>query len=503
MIFALAVFAFIHAQVALSLQFKSQSIEQCSPLTFFIQARQHSAAALATTLTILPFASAPVIIPIPNPRATVNGRVFSAILPLAAGTRFIAVLEDSDGAPVLPVSDVMTILPASSSPAPTECLHDASDPGGKLRRFALLDRAFAQCGEFTLSFNATASGEAPAIRAYSPGGFSLALNQTSVDAFRGLATYQMAVAQGTEVVLLIDGGNGIRETSGRIKVTGGSSSADDCLAMQREAEADSAAASAFSPSQASHKAAIVGSAVGGGVAVLLILGVCLWLVLERQKRHRNHGAPFQASHMVRQTRPDIEKRPVPIPTFAFPPAPPPKDNGAPSTLFAPERAMHPDLSQAPKGNGSRLPAHPSRQQRAPTARYGSTSAASAFSESRDVAPRPADNPDRLSIDSADIESMLTMANLLVDDNSRGSRGRLLGADIAAPPAARGASGSALDGRTADNDRASAHSRGSVKPSGASGKSVGQESARANKRGSAWTTKYWRTTPTQSAVGIVR
>jgi hypothetical protein len=242
-----AVFLF-STRVVFSLQLSFTEAHQCEPFTFTIEGPLPQGQGRPTALSIIPFDSTPVVIPIPNPEAG-NGS-FTTILPYPAGTQFLASLEDGRGATVLPASQVLKVGQGEKDGSQS-CVK--ANPS-LVQHFTLLDKP-AQCQEFSISYNTSAVPRPPQIRAYIPQGLSIPLNQTSADLITGTARYTMAVAAGMNVVLFIDGENGIRETTelfiGQWRscvqghfathlfpslVAGNSVSTDECLGSQAETE---------------------------------------------------------------------------------------------------------------------------------------------------------------------------------------------------------------------------------------------------------------------------
>lgn len=209
---ALGVLFIISTQVVSSLAGLKPNftdVHQCESFTFTITGQKIESGKLPTSLSVIAFGSNPVVIPFPSPQL-VPGGTFSTFLPFSAGTRFVASLEDGSGENMIArVSDVMTVLPSQNG-NDNSCVDQNPNP---IRQFAVLEGSISQCDEFTLSYNTTVVPQAPRIRVYNPRGFSFSLNNTSEDPTTGTAKYLMNVSGGKEVVLLIDGGNGIRETT--------------------------------------------------------------------------------------------------------------------------------------------------------------------------------------------------------------------------------------------------------------------------------------------------
>lgn len=231
------------SQVVLSSNFKFQlsQVEQCEPVTITFVGNT-DVKAIPMLLTLVPFNSSPISIPIPNAASNTSG-VYVTFVPFAAGTTFVASLDDTTGENVAQVSDVIRVLPS-----PTEnkaCLPSLTDTTPK--RFTV-DSTFSQCEVFTVNYNRTVISSAPTVRLYSPNGPSRLLNVTTDEPEKGRATYVMDFDRGKEVVLVVDDGFNHQETTalttgkhttislskGRphlmsITVGGDSASSDGCL----------------------------------------------------------------------------------------------------------------------------------------------------------------------------------------------------------------------------------------------------------------------------------
>lgn len=161
------------------------------------------------TLTILPLASSPVIIPIPNIALNSSGLTVT-FLPLAEGKEFIASLDDANGDSVAQVSDLTRVLPSPTGN--TSCLAPTTNSLNSRDDFKLIGKP-TQCEEITVRYDTEVISSAPTVRAFTPEGSSSFLPQTSDDPSNGNATYTMNIQQGTQILLVFDDGLQHRETT--------------------------------------------------------------------------------------------------------------------------------------------------------------------------------------------------------------------------------------------------------------------------------------------------
>lgn len=191
-----------------SFKFTISEVKQCEPVSItFREEGNITAEDIPTTLTILPYGSSPISIPIPNAGASISG-VNVTFLPLAQDTMFLASLDDATGENTAKVSDVIRV---SSSPIDNaSCLPPITDA---LTVFNVTSNP-TQCGNLTVTYNNLIVPSAPTVRFYNPKGPSWALNLTSDDPSSGTATYMVNVKRGKEILLLMKGVNGVNtETS--------------------------------------------------------------------------------------------------------------------------------------------------------------------------------------------------------------------------------------------------------------------------------------------------
>ncbi|KAG6878501.1 hypothetical protein C0993_005430 [Termitomyces sp. T159_Od127] len=181
------------------------NVVQCEPVSFILTGQPH---ATPTWLTLVPFSSAPVFIPITNTSSTLNS-VNVTFVPFAAGTDFIASLDDANHSSVAEVSDIVRVLPSPSRDV--SCLVKSDGRAGS--DYVLNTNTVSQCENFTLQYNRTAIFQTPTVRLFNPEGPSLLLKSTSDDTATGVATYLLSFVRNKEVVLVFDDGAGHNASS--------------------------------------------------------------------------------------------------------------------------------------------------------------------------------------------------------------------------------------------------------------------------------------------------
>ncbi|KAF5340772.1 hypothetical protein D9611_007506 [Ephemerocybe angulata] len=426
----------------LSFDFPAGTVRQCEPLSLRLAGIPTADAQRPAALSILPLGFPPVVFPFASRLNVPTDTLLLAALPLPAGTRFLAALEDSQGRPISRVSSMMTIAPSlpdgTNDPA---CLNPAAP--APLRRFTLLDNP-TQCTEFGLQYNSTAVRQVPRVRAYVPGDIILQLNSSVDDPTAGLARYVMTVSRDRNVMLLFDGGNGIRETTSLITVSGDASSPSDCLQPERDAEALITPPASAMPS----KTIIIGASAGGGAVLLIGLSMTLFICLDRRKKRLRRdlqALSFDGSRMFKDPSEKLQnsstlppnspapalntRRPFPFP-FNFtaptprtqPQAPSSSTSSSPTHLNARNANSYLDPMYTGTGTTSSwvIPeerewnawSHPGHRAAQPSQALSAQS-----DEARNV-PSPAyyrGDRDRLSLNSLDIEGMLNMAAVQQED----------------------------------------------------------------------------------------
>ncbi|KAI5119197.1 hypothetical protein M0805_004452 [Coniferiporia weirii] len=147
------------------------TIEQCG--SFQVNFTGTQAPGSPLSLTIIPFSSYPIIIPLSSSNwdnTSASGTVKVTFLPFSAGTQFVASLDDGDGGDSSLVSDVIAVQNSNN----TSCLPDKQN--SKVVQFYDIHGLLNQCSHFNVSFNASEITRAPTIRAFLPRYFSTIVN---------------------------------------------------------------------------------------------------------------------------------------------------------------------------------------------------------------------------------------------------------------------------------------------------------------------------------------
>ena len=209
-------------------------VQQCGNFTVNFSGGKPPSA-LPLTLTVVPFNSTPVFIEIPNSDwddATLTGAAIT-FLPFAAGTSFVASLDDASGTGTGPVSDTMTVDTSDNS----TCLH--TNTTSSAPRYTI-DGTLAQCEPFSVLYDKALVDAPPTIRAFVPKNISTPVNLTVWTP--GNASYTMDVLAGEQVVLLLSDDTGFHQTTDLVLVKGTGSSPTSCLAASAATSQTSAAA---------------------------------------------------------------------------------------------------------------------------------------------------------------------------------------------------------------------------------------------------------------------
>ncbi|KAG5646527.1 hypothetical protein DXG03_003294 [Asterophora parasitica] len=195
--------------LSLSFKFKLSEVKQCEPVSIIFDGNVN-ANALPMWLSLIPFNSSPVSIPIPNAAAGTSG-VDVTFVPFATGTTFIASLSGASGESVAKVSDIIRVLPSPSGNS--TCLPETEESEKAPTRFNIIPGTFSQCETFTLNYDRSIVSRAPTVRYYNPKGPSRLLNLTADEPETGSATYMLSYNRGKEVVLVFDDGSTHAESS--------------------------------------------------------------------------------------------------------------------------------------------------------------------------------------------------------------------------------------------------------------------------------------------------
>jgi hypothetical protein len=180
-------------------------VEQCTRFT--VSFTGSSLSSMPSFLSMIPVNSTAISVPLPYPFVVSAGIVLS-FLPFPAGANFVASLDNSTGENLILVSDLKRVLPSSTNNS--SCL--APQNVDVARRFTI-SATVSQCEDFAINYDTSVVSRAPIVRLYSPKGPSFLLNSTSDNATAGTATYMMSFGRGKELILLMEDGSTIRETS--------------------------------------------------------------------------------------------------------------------------------------------------------------------------------------------------------------------------------------------------------------------------------------------------
>lgn len=178
---------------------------------------------LPLALTVVPLNGTPISIEIPDADWNSSSLTGAAItfLPFAAGTDFVASLDDADGVSTAQVSEVISVDASDE----TSCLSKADT----VQRYTA-DSSPSQCETFDVHFDPGVVSTPPTIRAFVPRNISTSVNLTSsADVSSGQASYTMDVPEGDQVVLMFSDETGFRQSSGLLVVAGSSQNPTNCL----------------------------------------------------------------------------------------------------------------------------------------------------------------------------------------------------------------------------------------------------------------------------------
>ncbi|KIY71563.1 hypothetical protein CYLTODRAFT_487158 [Cylindrobasidium torrendii FP15055 ss-10] len=262
-------------------RFKFDNVTQCEPVSISFRGSKVPDDSIPVALTLLPLDGLPTTINIPNAAVNSSG-VYVTFFPLAAGTQFIASLDNMEGESAARVSDVFKVLDSDD----TSCLPTTTGSEVTPSPFTVQD-PLEQCGNLTVAYNTTT---APSVRIFQPRGGSLTLNQTSDDPKAKVATYPMVAFRQSDIVLLFEGGDNQTFTSDLLPVGGDVSSSADCFPPQwfnitDEGKPSDTATQTGAKTTLSRQT-IIGISVSCGLVGLIALLVALYMIRERRVRRR-------------------------------------------------------------------------------------------------------------------------------------------------------------------------------------------------------------------------
>ncbi|VDC02374.1 unnamed protein product [Peniophora sp. CBMAI 1063] len=298
--------------------------------------------ALPLILTVIPFNASPIYIQIPEDAWNSTSATGAAItfLPLAAGTNFLASLDDAYGRPTgVNTSDI--ILVAASPSNDSSCLNGVSL--AQPSTYAISGDP-SQCVDTAITFNASTVTSAPSVRAFVPRGPSFELSQTN--ATDGEANYLMNITRGTQVALLFDGGDSDAQTSDLFTVFGDTSSPTSCIASSAASSTQALGETSSSSGSLSRVSIIVIAISTVAVTGTLSLLALIFVARERRKRRtaQLHDQIFPRSDPEKVNPYASPVQPSDPPPFE-PRGPPPPPGNAQETTPAPAPAHMADMRQ--------------------------------------------------------------------------------------------------------------------------------------------------------------
>ncbi|KAF8967175.1 hypothetical protein BDZ97DRAFT_1805529 [Flammula alnicola] len=406
------------------LKFNFMTVEQCDPVVMTFSGSNITT--VPTSLSILPINSTAIVVPLQNPSLISIGIALS-FLPIPAGSNFIASLDDSEGDNLISVSDLIRVLPSPTGNS--ACLPAQSSAAPQ--RFTL-GSAISQCEEVTINYDTSVISKAPTVRLYDPKGPSFLLNMTSDNPANGSATYVMNFFRGKEIVLLMDDGGAIRETSPLITVGGDSASSSSCFQRSAANTTGVINPDTLDGTPIVSRSVIIGSATGGTAVVLIALFMVIFVVRDHRRRRQRNGLQFDPSLMERG--PDNEKASPNVGLFARY-TPRPSSNGTNNgmvsdPIYTSTSFLSPSKSKMNRDSmASWAQVIPEDQQ------YPTLKAATSSLPSPRIVVQSPQSSDRLSLESLDIEGMLNMATLQSENyavSRKNSDASVLGPMIRSP-----------------------------------------------------------------------
>lgn len=261
-------------------KFRFDNVTQCEPVSISFRGSTVPTDSIPVALTLLPLDGLPTTINIPNAAVNSSG-VYVTFFPLAAGTQFIASLDNMEGENAARVSDVFKVLDSDD----TSCL--PANTGNELPSPFTVQDPLEQCGNITVAYNTTT---APSVRIFQPRGGSLLLNQTSDNPDTKVATYPMVAFRQSDIVLLFEGSDNQTFTSDLLPVGGDVSSSIDCFPPQWFNNTDegqpTGAATQTGAKTTLSKQTIIGISVSCSIVGLIAMLVALYVIRERRVRRR-------------------------------------------------------------------------------------------------------------------------------------------------------------------------------------------------------------------------
>ncbi|KAJ7928104.1 hypothetical protein B0H13DRAFT_2653274 [Mycena leptocephala] len=284
--------------VLASFKFSLSPVIQCEPVQITFSGGDSNNHSVPTTLTIIPLVDNAPPIPIKIPNAAPNSTgIQVSFIPLAAGIRFIASLDDIMG-PTAKVSDVTGVSNSTSAQADSSCF-GAGIPQVNFYEF---DDVLNQCETFTITYNTTL---APRVRAFTPRGGSFFVHQNNDTTLPlGTASYTMNGQRDDEVVLLFDDGQTHQQVTELITIGGDSTSSKSCL---KSSQGNNNKGLKTSSSSGLPKSTIIGIAIGAAVVGLLAIALLIWILRARRRNRRDMDMDFDPALLNRKWPPEEKK----------------------------------------------------------------------------------------------------------------------------------------------------------------------------------------------------
>jgi len=302
-----------------SFKFTLSPVVQCQPVDITFSGSGSNNHSVPTTLTILPLLDnvRPIQIPIPNGASNSTG-IQLTFIPLAAGTLFIASLDNING-PAAIISDVTKVMNSTTGTDVTGCF-ESSTPQANFYEF---DDNLGQCENFTITHH---TALAPNIRAFIPRTGSFLVPQDNASATPTTAFYTMDGMRGSEVALLFDDTQGHLQTTKLITISGDSSSSKSCFPTPSSKDSNPSNKAGKTSSSKLSQSAVIGIAVGAAVVGLFALLLLVYLLRTRRRNHRASDMDFDPALLNRKWPPDLEEKKIELyqsPPFTAPSAPTP------------------------------------------------------------------------------------------------------------------------------------------------------------------------------------
>jgi len=387
-----------------SFKFKLSDVVQCEPVNITFSGNGANNHSVPTTLTILPIADngAPIYIPIPNGATNTTGITLSFI-PLPAGTRFLASLDNVQG-PHPVVSDVTGILNSTSESAKSDCF--ASDFNIASVFAYQFNDTLGQCEPFTVVH---AGSPAPKVTMFSPQGGALpvlANNASDPSLPAGSSSYIMNGFRGFEVLLLMD--NGVsQQTTKLVTIDGDSNSPKSCFPVNANASNSNTGKGSKKQSAGLSRGAVLGIAIGASVVVVLTLFVLLYILRARRRARTAPSMSFDPALLNQKWPPDLEERK--IDPFRTPPV-------TARSPFPPPQLRSPFSQQQPDTGFVRDPIYTNEKY---SGSIMSDARSSISSWNSNPGHRGSVSSSRLSMNTLDAQDILQMANVYRDRSSNG------------------------------------------------------------------------------------